>query len=744
MVAIAPVRGWTDVLRDIWWVAPIAFGVSLVVTPVVRHVAYRWGIVDRPDELLKPHHRPVAYLGGAAMCIGLLAGLGAHLAALPDLADQWRDLLDRLSTGRILGGWNPIWGFGMFALACLEITAVGLLDDVREIAPAKKVAGQLLAAALLLAGGIGTRMAAMFLGPLGLGDVVWLMTSLSIVLCALMVIACCNATNLLDGLDGLCGGVSAVIAVGFLALAVWLAMWPNQPSDLNALRVAICLAMVGAVLGFLPYNMHPASIFMGDAGSMLLGLAVATVMALLCQEGTARWFLASLVVFAVPVLDTSLAVVRRLRAGRSIFAGDRSHLYDQLIDRGMPLMKVVLLFYVLTAVSAALGVLSARYLRLRYALPLYAMLFVLVWVAFYLIGAIRAEERRPGRRRRARDLIEHPARGVPGGGKGLSLLFTSAGRRVALLEAFRRAADHLGAPLTVHAVDQQPMAPALQSADVAQVVSAVTSDEYVESLLDYCRRHEVAALIPLIDPELPTIAGAAERFAQLGTTAVISSPDVVRVASDKVLTHDFLRRHGFQTPRILDGDELRSPRFPLFAKPRHGSSSHGTGRIDTSEDLQYFLRGDADCVIQEFVHGVEHTVDVFADFEGRPRCAVPRRRHEVRAGEVSKGQTVRHERMMAESSRLVEALGGCKGVITIQCFLTPDQGLVFIEINPRFGGGVPLSIRAGADSPRWILELLLGRRPDIRPDAWTDGLFMLRYDEAFFATRDALPPPAAR
>jgi carbamoyl-phosphate synthase large subunit len=95
--------------------------------------------------------------------------------------------------------------------------------------------------------------------------------------------------------------------------------------------------------------------------------------------------------------------------------------------------------------------------------------------------------------------------------------------------------------------------------------------------------------------------------------------------------------------------------------------------------------------------------------------------------------------MMAEHCRLVDLLGGCRGMITIQCFLTPRDEIVFIEINPRFGGGVPLSIRAGADSPRWLLELLLGREPEIEMAGWRDGLFMLRYDEGIFVPPEALP-----
>ncbi|MCK4602389.1 MAG: undecaprenyl/decaprenyl-phosphate alpha-N-acetylglucosaminyl 1-phosphate transferase, partial [Phycisphaerae bacterium] len=217
---------------------------------------------------------------------------------------------------------------------------------------------------------------------------------ISAVMCIVVVIATCNATNLLDGLDGLCSGVTVIIAFGFLALAVWLALWswPGH-TDVDFLRIGLCLAVAGAVLGFLPYNIPPASIFMGDAGSMLLGFFVATMMTMFCQEGNARWFIAAWAVFALPTLDTGLAVVRRVLSGKSIFAGDRSHLYDQLVDRGMRVKQVVVLFYVLAAVAAVVGVTVAIQCRGRHAVALYATLLVIVAVVFYKLGMITPPSR---------------------------------------------------------------------------------------------------------------------------------------------------------------------------------------------------------------------------------------------------------------------------------------------------------------------------------------------------------------
>ena len=384
-----------EVLGPVWWVGAVAFAVSLIVTPIVRAMAYRLKLVDRPDDLLKPHARPTAYMGGVAMCTGLLAGLACYVASMPDLADRWGDLSRDLSSaglGEIL--LNPLWNLLAIAVSATLIMLVGLLDDIRGISPRQKVMGQIAAAAILLLGGVGLQIARAILGAVHLHAPDWALVPASIVLCMFMVISTCNATNLLDGLDGLCGGVTGVIALGFLALAVWLASY-NLFTGIDELRVALCLAMAGAVLGFLPYNIPPASIFMGDAGSMLLGFFVAIMMALFCREGTARWLQAAGVIFALPILDTALAVVRRLLGRESIFAGDRSHLYDQLVDRGMTIRQVVGLFYLLSVVAAVIGVTLAIVLRGRYAFAIYVVLLVIIWTIFYKMGMITPEKRTP-------------------------------------------------------------------------------------------------------------------------------------------------------------------------------------------------------------------------------------------------------------------------------------------------------------------------------------------------------------
>ncbi len=385
-----------EVLEPLWWIFLISFIVSLIATPICRWLAYRTRIVDRPDDLLKPHGRPIAYLGGVAMFFGMIAGLVAYSFYMPERSEHLQRLGQQFWGGQarelLL---NPIWNVFAIAISSLTIMLVGLVDDIRCLSPRRKMIGQVLAAAILLGGGVGERMSVMIFGlfePLVVPEVIIVATSA--LMCVLMVIGTCNAVNLIDGLDGLCGGVTGIITIGFLLLAAYLASWchPGR-EDFDTLRMGLCLAMVGAVLGFLPYNVPPASIFMGDAGSMLLGFFVATMMALFCKEGNPRWFLSACAVFTLPMLDTSLAVVRRLLAGKSIFAGDRSHLYDQLVDRGMTVKKVVVLFYILAAAFAALG-LGLALVRVRYAILIYAVVLAVAWVLFLVLGMVRPPAKR--------------------------------------------------------------------------------------------------------------------------------------------------------------------------------------------------------------------------------------------------------------------------------------------------------------------------------------------------------------
>lgn len=333
----------------------------------------------------------------------------------------------------------------------------------------------------------------------------------------------------------------------------------------------------------------------------------------------------------------------------------------------------------------------------------------------------------------------------------VTLLFTCVGRRIELLQAFRAAARRLGVPLRLVAVDHDVTAPGLSCADVAVVSPPATDPAYVPTLLETVSRHQVHALLPTIDSDLPVLAEHRQQFEAAGCLPLIAEPGVIAICRDKLETYRFLRDQGIDTPQTYTPAELRAlpapPPFPLFGKPRCGSASQRVNKIADRLDLDYFLHRYDDLIIQEFLAGQEYTLDVYVGLDGVVRCVVPRARWQVRTGEVVKGVVVKDLEIMRAGQRVVAALGSSpRGLVTLQCIVTPRRRICFIEINPRFGGGAPLAIAAGADFPQWLIQSLLGRPPAIAFDGFRHGLCMLRYDWSVFLPLDSdltprLAPP---
>ena len=380
-----------DVVSRYIYVFYLSFVLAFVLTPVMRAIAMYYGIIDHPDKIRKMHKEPVAYLGGVAVFIAWLGGLAiSELCRLHRIDPGWP------TDG--MGIAHPIIRFGVVVGAML-IALLGLWDDVYKLEPWLKIAGQVCAATFLLWDGIGLDLLRPVVTPavnliqfaLGNGAVrtppEWLVTIVSSAFVIVLVVGCCNATNLMDGLDGLCGGVTAVIAAGFLFVAVHLAMFgaPFQ-TNIDAQRVILALALLGAVLGFIPYNFNPASIFMGDTGSMFLGFVCST-MIIMMGMGHLKWFLASMVIFALPILDTILAFARRWTNRRPLFSPDKQHFHHQLVARGYTVKQTVLISYALAVFFGLLGV-SMVYMRTRYTIAIYLVVFGSIMVTAYKLGMI--------------------------------------------------------------------------------------------------------------------------------------------------------------------------------------------------------------------------------------------------------------------------------------------------------------------------------------------------------------------
>jgi carbamoyl-phosphate synthase large subunit len=290
----------------------------------------------------------------------------------------------------------------------------------------------------------------------------------------------------------------------------------------------------------------------------------------------------------------------------------------------------------------------------------------------------------------------------------------------------------------MHGADANPLSPALRKVDKAHGLPPISATDYTDLLVDLARRAKIDLLIPLIDLELQVVAAAARRLANVGCCALISSESVVRTCRDKITTYRALAQADIDTPDTWTWHEAvrrKRHRFPYFLKPRRGSAAMGNYVVGNRDELHTFGRRVRHAIVQEFVEGAEHTLDVYTGLDGKPRCVVPRRRLEVRGGEVSKGLITKDPDIMAVGHRVAEMLGECRGVITVQCIVTADRRIRVIEINPRFGGGVPLAIHAGADFPRWILSECMGRKPRINPTGFRDDVVMLRFDDSVFVPR---------
>jgi len=369
----------------------IAFATALLTTPVVRRFAVRQGIVDRPDAARKFHAYPVAYLGGVAVFLGVAAAI----------------LLSYVSGESLVLRAEPVPIAVLVGI--LAITFTGLADDVWGWDPRLKIAGQLVAAAALAVQDVGVRVAEgvfrPFLGAsdgilLDLGVVAltngdlyyWLGTAIV----AAFVLGGCNAANFIDGLDGLLSGSVAVMAVGFLAISLVMAVHATGGTDTaSGSRIVLSLALLGAVLGFLPYNFNPAVIFLGDCGSLLLGYLCAVIILMFGDQGQTHLVFAGLIVFSLPIIDTALAILRRRLAGVSMATADTHHIHHQLRRSLGGVKRAVFTLYGISAAFAVLGFTLAwmvleTLVRVRVVYAVAAVLFGLV-AAFAIKAARRVQ-----------------------------------------------------------------------------------------------------------------------------------------------------------------------------------------------------------------------------------------------------------------------------------------------------------------------------------------------------------------
>jgi carbamoyl-phosphate synthase large subunit len=327
----------------------------------------------------------------------------------------------------------------------------------------------------------------------------------------------------------------------------------------------------------------------------------------------------------------------------------------------------------------------------------------------------------------------------------VNVLFTSAGRRVELLRAFRRAYRSLRLKGDIIVADVNPLAPAFRVADTTHIVPPFADPDYVPALLEIIRRRRVDLVFPLIDPDIPILAAHKKDFETAGAKVMTPDAEGAETARDKWNTYRMYRTLGIPAARSWLPEDLarERPGFPLFIKPRRGSAGKGAFRVADERQLAFFLAYVKDPIIQECLPGPEITCDVVCGAEGGVWAVVLRKRIEIRAGEVAKGVTLWDERIARHCLAAAKGIRA-SGPITVQCMLK-DGDPFFTEINARFGGGCPLGIAAGVNAPKWYLAEAAGIPQRIpRMGSYTSGLYMTRFDDSFFFEEDRGKPAASR
>lgn len=327
---------------NILYIVLIPLIASLVFVPFVKKIAHHINAIDVPNER-KVHKKPMPRLGGLAIFLSFLVG---YMFFAP-LTTQMISIL----------------------ISSFILILLGIIDDIKPLKALTKLMGQIIVAIILVYyGKIYITELSLFGMHFNLGILVYPIS-------LIFIVACINSINLIDGLDGLAAGISSIYFITIIILAILLGRTDN-------LGFILCLITLGATLGFLFHNFNPASIFMGDTGSMFLGFMIAVIALLGFKTATLTSFMVPILILFIPILDTLLAILRRLIKGESIGKPDKEHIHFQLLSRTSSVKKTVIIIYIINSLFSAVSVLYAIG-KTDIAMFLYLLLMVLVIVFIF-------------------------------------------------------------------------------------------------------------------------------------------------------------------------------------------------------------------------------------------------------------------------------------------------------------------------------------------------------------------------
>ena len=315
----------------------------------------------------------------------------------------------------------------------------------------------------------------------------------------------------------------------------------------------------------------------------------------------------------------------------------------------------------------------------------------------------------------------------------INILFTSIYNKVSLISSFKQAYKDLGIKGKVVGVDIDHFSAGIHAADKGYIVPCLDDKIFLSKIIEICKKEKINLIIPTRDEDLPYFAEIREQFNKLNIKILAPSLESVRICQDKWKFYEFLKRNNL--PLIETYQEYNIHiNFPCIVKPKIGKAAKGVVIVKTKPELDKISLKDK--IIQEKIKGQEYTIDYFADFNAQPICAVSRIRYKVLDGE-SKISITKEEPDMVELSKKLAQKLKLIGHNTIQCFKTGKNDIKFLEVNPRFGGGAPLGIKAGCKSPKWILKLL--NREELEPIYKTvDNLTMIRHSADIFVPYDKI------
>ncbi len=328
----------------------ISFVFTLILTPLLRDLALRLHIVDEPDHQRKIHKVPIPRIGGVAI---VASAIGAYSLLF----------VVRLSAGTIVRAGEP-FAFRLLP-AIAVIFGIGLLDDIVQVRPTFNLLAQIVAAVLAWTSGIHLSVVAGHKLP----------SIVSFLLTTGWIVACSNSINLIDGVDGLATGIGLFAVVTTLIAALF---------HHNLALAFATIPLAGALLGFLRFNFSPASIFLGDCGSLTLGFLLGCYGVVWSEKSTTVLSMgAPLMVLFVPLFDTGLAIIRRFLGNKPIFGADRGHIHHKLLSRGLPPVRVALVLYGFCGLTSIAGLLlSATQLQYRGVIVAIVLLMALLGIQY--------------------------------------------------------------------------------------------------------------------------------------------------------------------------------------------------------------------------------------------------------------------------------------------------------------------------------------------------------------------------